>query len=240
MSGPKKQSEPVERRLDELVEQYGLDARAHAALRVLIEVFATDEHAATTVRAPEETVDRHVADGLTGLEVAAIREASRMTDIGTGAGIPALVLAAALPDCEVVAMDTVGRKVGWVLACGERMGLTNLRGVHARAEAWPEGIGAFDVVTARAVAQLGVLVEYAAPLLREGGALVAWKGVLEDEESRVASSVAEQLKMSPLEILPMKPWADARARCLVVSEKQGPTPERFPRRPGLALKRPLT
>ena len=232
-------SPAVEARLEQLAAEHELDGRALDALRVLLEVYATDEHAATTVRDPEEAVDRHVADGLSGLVVPALSRAGTIVDIGTGAGVPSLVLAAARPDCEVVALDTVGKKVAWVTACAERMGLTNLRGVHARAEAWKDGLGAFDVVTARAVAQLGVLIEYAAPLLVPGGRLVAWKGSIEGEEETVARSVAKQLRMSPPEQIPVKPWPEVRERQLVVHVKSGPTPKGFPRQPGAALRKPL-
>lgn len=231
--------DPVGRRLDELAGEFSLDGAAVDALRVLLEVFATDEHAATTVRAPEDAIDRHIADGLTGLLVPAVASAERLVDIGTGAGVPALVLAAARPDCEVTALDTVGRKVAWTLACAERMGLTNVRGVHARAEAWPEGLGQFDVVTARAVAQLGVLLEYAAPLLRPDGCLVAWKGTVSDEEAQTARAAASALRMSSAKTIPVRPWPEARDRCLVVHVKRGPTPRRFPRPPGTARRKPL-
>lgn len=229
----------VDRRLAELAERYGLEPTAVAALRTMLEVLADDEHAATTVRSPIEAVDRHVADGLSGLEVAAVREAERLVDIGTGIGVPALVLAAARPSLEVVAMDTVGKKVDWVTACAARMGLANVEGVHGRAEAWPAGLERFDVVAARAVAPLGVLVEYAAPLLRVGGRLVAWKGVVDPEEDRVGAAVARQLAMGEPESAPTRPWPAARDRRFVTVEKQGPTPRGFPRKPGMARKRPL-
>ncbi|WP_051471101.1 16S rRNA (guanine(527)-N(7))-methyltransferase RsmG [Patulibacter minatonensis] len=229
----------VEARLDELAAEHDLAGRAVDQLRVLLDVYATDEHAATTVRDPAEAVDRHVADGLSGLVVPALSRASRVVDVGTGAGVPALVLAAARPDMEVVALDTVGKKVAWTVSCAERMGLTNVRGVHARAEAWWEGQGWAEVVTARAVAQLGVLIEYACPLLTPGGRLVAWKGSIEGEEETVARSVAKQLRMSPPEQLPVAPWPEATRRQLVVLIKSGPTPKGFPRQAGAALRKPL-
>ncbi|MGX6447389.1 16S rRNA (guanine(527)-N(7))-methyltransferase RsmG [Patulibacter sp. S7RM1-6] len=239
MSSAPSFSPAVEARLEQLAAEHDLDGRALDALRVLLDVYATDEHAATTVRAPEEAIDRHVADGLSGLVVPALSRAGSVVDIGTGAGVPSLVLAAARPECEVVALDTVGKKVAWTVACAERMGLQNLRGVHARAEAWKEGLGAFDVVTARAVARLGVLVEYAAPLLVPGGRLVAWKGSIAGEEEAVARSVAKQLRMSPPEQIPVKPWPQARERQIVVHVKSGPTPKGFPRQAGAALRKPL-
>lgn len=232
-------SDRVEGRLEALAAEHDLPSVAVDRLRVLLDVYETDEHAATTVTDPEDAVDRHVADGLSGLVVPALSRASRVVDIGTGAGVPALVLAAARPDMEVVALDTVGKKVAWTTGCAERMGLTNVRGVHARAEAWWEGQGWAEIVTARAVAQLGVLVEYACPLLTPGGRLVAWKGSIEGEEEAVARSVAKKLRMSPPEQLEVKPWPEAENRRLVVHIKSGPTPKGYPRQAGAALRKPL-
>ena len=238
MSGPRFDA-PVEARLEALAAEHDLPAAAIDRLRILLDVYATDEHAATTVRDPADAVDRHVADGLSGLVVPALSRATRVVDVGTGAGVPALVLATARPEMEVVALDTVGKKVAWTVACAERMGLTNVRGVHARAEAWWEGQGWAEVVTARAVAQLGVLLEYACPLLTPGGRLVAWKGTIEGEEEAVARSVAKQLRMSPPEQIDVTPWPEAENRRLVVHIKSGPTPKGFPRQAGAALRKPL-
>lgn len=229
----------VDARLEQLAQTYDLGASVRDALGVLIDVFATDEHAATTVRDPADVVDRHVADGLTGLLIPEVSSAATLVDVGAGAGIPALVIAAARPDCDVVALDTVRKKTEWVAACAERMGLRNVRGVHGRAESWTAGMGRMDVMTARAVAPLGVLVEYAGPLLRPDGILAAWKGVLDDEEWRTGVSAATQLGMGELEVTETRPWPEARDRRIVVTRKVGPTPSKFPRREGMARKRPL-
>ncbi|MCK9248478.1 MAG: class I SAM-dependent methyltransferase [Solirubrobacteraceae bacterium] len=229
----------AEARLRALERQHDLSPEATTALHDLLQVFATDEHAATTVRDPDVAVDRHVADGLSGLTVDAVSSAERIVDIGTGAGVPALVLAIARPACTVVALDTVGRKVGWVVGVAERLGLSNLVGVHARAEDWPDGLGRHDVVTARAVAPLGVLIEYAGPLLRVGGSLVAWKGALDAEERAAAEVARAALAMGAIDERPVVPWDGARDHRLMVVPKPGPTPKGFPRRVGLARRRPL-
>ena len=116
----------------------------------------------------------------------------------------------------------------------------------ARAEEWaklPAALGggreAYDVVTARAVAPLAVLVEYAAPLLRTGGVLVAWKGARDAAEEAGGATAAERLAMAPREVERVVPFEGAENRHLHVFEKVGPTPEGFPRRPGMARKRPL-
>jgi 16S rRNA (guanine527-N7)-methyltransferase len=118
--------------------------------------------------------------------------------------------------------------------------LGNVTVVHTRAEEWPEGLGTHDLVTARAVAALPVLCEYAAPLLAEGGHLVAWKGAVDDAERADGLAAAEQLGLAALEPRHVVPHAGARDHTLHVFRKIAPTPERFPRRPGIATKRPLS
>jgi 16S rRNA (guanine527-N7)-methyltransferase len=119
--------------------------------------------------------------------------------------------------------------------------IANARAIHERAETWAAGAGrdAYDLVTARAVASLAVLVEYAAPMLRAGGALVAWKGRRDPDEERAGTAAGELLGLSPAGVVSVTPFEAARERHLHVYSKTGPTPAGFPRRPGRAAKRPL-
>jgi 16S rRNA (guanine527-N7)-methyltransferase len=111
--------------------------------------------------------------------------------------------------------------------------------VHARAEEWAAGLGAHDVVTARALAALPVLCEYAAPLLADGGVLVAWKAAVEEGEASAGAAAAAVLGLEPGEVLAVQPFPAAERRTLHLFRKVAPTPERFPRRAGMAVKRPL-
>jgi 16S rRNA (guanine527-N7)-methyltransferase len=119
------------------------------------------------------------------------------------------------------------------------MGLANAEVVHARAEEWPAGLDANDLVTARALASLNVLVEYASPLLAEGGALVAWKGRRDPVEEADGAAAAAQLAMEPAAVTRVQPFPEARDRHLYLYLKVGSTPNGYPRRPGMASKRPL-
>jgi 16S rRNA (guanine527-N7)-methyltransferase len=186
-------------------------------------------------------MDVHVADSLSGLEVPAVRNARRIADIGAGAGFPGLALAIALPGAQVDLIEATGRKCALIERLAEASGTRNARAVHARAEEWAagEGRGAYDVVTARALGPLAVLVEYAAPLLVEGGHLVTWKGARSEEEERSGTAAAAIVGLDPEAVLEVKPFASVRNRHLHVFRKAAPTPERFPRRPGMAAKRPL-
>jgi 16S rRNA (guanine527-N7)-methyltransferase len=182
-------------------------------------------------------VDRHVADSIVALELAEVRVAERLADLGAGAGWPGLALAAALPECHVALVESASRRCSYLERAVEASGLANAEVVHARAEEWSPAPQ--DVVTARALAALPVVCEYAAPLLREGGILVAWKGSLDPAEAAAGALAAETLGLSPPEAIAVDPYSGAGPAMLVVARKLAPTPARFPRRPGMALKRPL-
>jgi 16S rRNA (guanine527-N7)-methyltransferase len=195
------------------------------------------------VRASEEAVDAHVADSLSGLEVEALRRARAIADVGAGAGFPGLVLALALPEAFVDLIESQRRKCAVIERLAAAAGIENARSVAARVEEWgadrAEGREAYDAVTVRAVAPLAVLVEYASPLLREGGVLVAWKGVRDAREEEAAARAAERAAMRAQGVRAVRPFRGARDRHLHVYEKSGPTPRGLPRRVGVARKRPL-
>ena len=211
----------------------------HDEFDALIEALA-DPAAPTSVHGRKRARNVHIADSLTALEVPGVAEAERIADLGAGAGLPGLVLAIALPDAEVALVESVGKKCAWMEATVEGLGLTNARVVCTRVEEWDEGRGAFDVVTARALGSLAVVCEYAAPLLREGGLLVAWKGAVDEAEDADALAAAEALGLERDAVLPVQPYAGSERRTLHVFRKVAPTPERYPRRAGMAAKRPLS
>ena len=226
-------------RLAELQARYGLTPSASEQLARLLARLSSAPWAPTTVTRPELAVDAHVADSLSGLELPELTQAARIADLGSGAGFPALVLAIALPDAQVTAVESARRKCEFIAELGNALGIRNLEVVCARAEEWADGREANDVVCARAVAPLGVLLEYAAPLLRASGALVAWKGGMEPDELDTARAAAAILGFAEPRARAVQPFAAAERRQLVTALKTVPTPERFPRRTGVALKRPL-
>jgi 16S rRNA (guanine527-N7)-methyltransferase len=192
---------------------------------------------------PAEAVDIHVADSLSGLEVPDVRAASWLADIGSGAGFPGLPLAIALPRARVDMIESASRKCAVIDRLTHAAGLDNeiVRAMPMRAEeraAWG-GRESYDVVTARAVGALPLLVEYASPLLALGGVFVAWKGARDPDEEARGAKAAVEVGLEPEAVVEVKPWPGARDRHLVVYRKGSPAPERFPRRPGMAAKRPL-
>jgi 16S rRNA (guanine527-N7)-methyltransferase len=205
-----------------------------------LELLEEERASVSSVTEPGRAWKVHVADSLTGLEVPALREATRIADVGSGAGFPGLVLAVALPGAQVDLIESVGRKCDFIRRAIEAAGIDNARVVDARSEELAEGEGreAYAAVTARAVGRLSTLAELASPLLEEGGLLVAWKGKRDAEEERQMANAAEALEMRPEEILHVGPYAGSEHRHLHVLRKSGPTPEGLPRRPGIAKKRP--
>jgi 16S rRNA (guanine527-N7)-methyltransferase len=185
--------------------------------------------------------DVHIADSLSGLELEPIRTAGRIADLGSGAGLPGLVLAAALPDARVDLIESIERKCDFVRDAIERMGLANASVVCERSEDWAAGEGreAYDAVTARAVGGLATLAELASPLLRAGGVLAAWKGARIGEEEAEMARAADRLAIEPMEIRSVQPYPGSRDRHIHLLRKNGPTPDGLPRRPGMASKRPF-
>ncbi len=210
-------------------------------LAVLLTALAKEPSPPTTVTDPAEAVDVHIADGLSGLGVPVLAGAATIGDLGAGAGFPGLVLAAALPDARVDLIESTARKCEVISRLATTAGIGNATAVPERAEEWAaaEGAGRYEIVTARALSSLAVLVEYAAPLLEVDGALVAWKGARDPAEERAGHEAAQVLGLRRESPVPVRPFKGSRERNLYIYTKIQPTPDRFPRRPGMATKRPL-
>jgi 16S rRNA (guanine527-N7)-methyltransferase len=146
-----------------------------------------------------------------------------IVDVGSGGGTPGIPLAVSLPDREVTLLEAERRKCGFLR--GWEAELPNLRVVWGRAEEQP--VDVYGVAVAKALAPPPVAAEWCLPLVRPGGAAVLWVGPSAEPEQ--VARVAERLAAVPVDAPPG----------FVVLRKLGPTPPGFPRRPGLARKRPL-
>lgn len=226
-------------RLESLAGRYGLGDGAVLALSCLLQSLVHEPLAPTAVRDPERVIDDHLADSLVALELPEVRRARKVVDIGTGAGLPGIPLAIALPEASFMLLDSSARKCAFVASVVASCRIENASVVHARAESPAAGLGSFDLATARAVAPLPVLLEYAAPLLRVGGVVVAWRGRRDAEAEGSADRASEDLGLSCAHVQHVSPFAGAEHRHLHLWSKVRETPERYPRRPGMALKRPL-
>ena len=161
-------------------------------------------------------------DALRGVEVVA-RHEGPVVDVGSGGGTPGIPLAAALPEREVTLLEAERRKTEFLQRWAEE--LPNLRVVWGRAE--EQETGQFGVAVAKALADPVVAAEWCLPLVRDGGACVLWVGPSADPErvARAAERLAAEVVDAPPGFLAL--------------ERRGPLPPGFPRRPGVARKRPL-
>ena len=185
----------------------------------------------TSVKDPDAIWSLHVEDALSALPAITARSPESLVDVGAGGGSPGIPLAveAGLPTVLLEARD---RKADFLRSTVAALGLT-CEVVAQRSEEFGRGAGreAYAMAVARALATPPIAVELCLPLVRTGGWLVLWTG--STEQAPIAESAA-QLGGRLAEILPTGP-----GRQLVVVDKVAPTPDRFPRRPGVAGKRPL-
>jgi 16S rRNA (guanine527-N7)-methyltransferase len=208
-------------------------------LRLLLECLLVDPLAPTSIRRPEAIVDNHLADSLVALELEAVRQARLALDLGSGPGMPGLPLAVALPEASFVLLESSVRKCAFLERTAAACEIANVEVVHSRAESYEVGRDRHDLVTARAVARLDVTAEYAAPLLQLGGTLVAWGGRRSSDAEAAAERAANALGLAGAGVRRVEPFPRAHSRYLHLMSKVRQTPSRFPRRPGVAAKRPL-
>lgn len=202
----------------------------------------------TAITEYEQAQTRHFVDSLSCL--LAIRKPSstrrerplQCIDVGTGAGFPGLPLKIYCPAMHVLLLEATGKKVDFLQHMIAHLRLENTQALKGRAEEVahePNHREQYDLVFARAVAELSVLAEYTLPFCRLGGTIVAQKGVSAREEAQSAEYAISILGGRVLRVIPIELLGLAEARNLVVIEKIARTPTKYPRRPGMPTKRPL-
>jgi 16S rRNA (guanine527-N7)-methyltransferase len=233
---PEPASDP---RLERLAACYGLSEPQRGQLAALLMSLAVDLRAPTSVYEPEVAIDVHLADSLSALELDLDLAITNVVDVGSGAGFPGLPLAIARPAWTVCMLESQSRKCSFIERAALTAGIANARVIHARAEEWSAGMAASDLVLTRAVASQPVVLEYAAPLLRRGGMLIDWRGRRDQIEELDSEAAAEILGLRLVAVRAVKPFDGALHRHLHLYVKVRDTPDRFPRRPGMARKRAL-
>jgi 16S rRNA (guanine527-N7)-methyltransferase len=230
------------KRLEFLCAESRLPPRAAPMLEVLLRLLERSPDAPSSVTDPSASIDVHVADSLSGLDFLRYRPSlEAIADLGSGAGFPGLPLAIGLPEVRIDLLEATRRKCAFLERAIAEIELENARVVCRRAEEWggAEGRGQYEAVTVRAVGRLPTIVEYAAPLLRDGGLLVAWRGRRDRADEDAGAGAAALLGLRPLEIVPVEPFPGAGERYLHTYERIAALPHGYPRRVGVARKRPL-
>lgn len=205
----------------------------------------------TAIEAPSEVLTKHFLDSLSCAQAVDFTRQRSLIDVGTGAGFPGMVLKILYPHLQVTLLDAVQKRLNFLQRVAEDLNLTGLQTLHARAEdaaAYAPRPGTcsaqglretFDVVTARAVARLNVLLEWTLPFARVGGVFVAMKGPDIADEVEEAKPATRRLGGGSAEIHVFQLPGSDLGRSLVVVPKVRPTPRDLPRLPGTARKSPL-
>lgn len=208
----------------------------------------------TAVTDEAEVMTRHVADSLAvlpPLERAYLARSTssgggidgvRLIDVGSGAGLPGLILAVARPSWKFTLLESMQKRCTFLEHAVEAMKLPNVNVVCDRAENVGQSFDfreRYDIVAARAVAELKVLAEYCLPLVRIGGLFIAAKGHDPHEEIRNAEGAVQKLGASMLEFCNVESLGPHGKRTAVIYIKEHATPKKYPRLPGTPSKMPL-
>ena len=193
----------------------------------------------TAITQPDQVATLHLLDCAALLPLSPLA-GKTVIDVGTGAGLPGMVLALLTPDARFTLLDSLGKRIDFLQEVCDDMGLTHVTCVHARAEEFAgQHREQYDVAVSRAVAQLNVLCELTLPLVKVGGRFIAMKSTSSDQEIQEARSAVSQLggRIAAVRDYDV-PQTDVRHRAVII-EKVKATPRQFPRSFARIKKSPL-
>ena len=192
----------------------------------------------TAITEETEVARLHFLDSAAALCCAEV-SGKRIIDVGTGAGFPGLPLKILRPDAELILLDSLQKRIGFLADTCGKLGLTGVECIHGRAEEMPKLRESCDVALSRAVARLNLLCELCLPFVKVGGQFLALKGPEPKEEMDEARNAVGQLGGSFAEPFFYDiPGTDVR-HSIVIVKKVKPTPKQFPRRFAKIQKSPL-
>lgn len=232
-------TQELKRALTALEWEYSEEELEQAQLYWQLLLETNEKMNLTAITDHKEGAVKHFADSLCLLKYGNIKENSSIIDIGTGAGFPGLVVAIFRPDLEITLLDSLEKRCNFLNSVISRLSLTRVNVVWSRAEEAGRSQlyrGSFDYATARAVAALPVLLEYALPFLKVGGSFLAMKGPAQDDDPGYAlEQLGGEFGGEASYPLPLT----QEERRIYQFTKTSPTPDKFPRRPGKPGKSPL-
>ena len=196
----------------------------------------------TAITEPRDVAVKHMVDSLTAYDAALFSGAPTVIDVGTGAGFPGIPLKIFDPSIRLTLMDSLAKRLAFLEAVVEDLGLTGATCVHARAEDAahePQRRERYDIAVSRAVARLPVLLEYTLPFVKKGGHLIALKGRTAEEEATDAKRALKLLggRLETIRPVTLPGLSDKRA--VLTITKIAPTPKAYPRKAGTPAKKPL-
>lgn len=196
----------------------------------------------TAITDPQEVMVRHFLDSLSLASVIGFESGDKLIDVGTGAGFPGLALAIAYPQIQVTLLEATAKKLTFCQHIADTLHLRNVKMLHARAEEagqMQQHRAQYDVVTARAVARLPILLEYLLPLAKVNGMCIAMKGATAPTEVADSDKALATLggDVQPLVSIHLPDVEDVHY--LVTTIKRKSTPRTYPRKAGTPAREPL-
>ena len=196
----------------------------------------------TAITEYEDVLKKHFVDSVSLIQAVDVRKELTLIDVGTGAGFPGLALKIAYPELKVTLLDSLQKRIQFLDAVIEKLGLEGIETIHGRAEdfAKPQKLRvSFDLCVSRAVANLSTLSEYCLPFVKVGGYFIPYKSEKIAQEKEEAEKALELLGGKfERQVEFMLPSSDIY-RNLFVIKKVKETPKKFPRKAGLPAKEPI-
>ena len=224
----------MEKLINEVLHRYGFqyNESVPSDLNKFVELMLkyNESHNITAITDKNDILYKHLLDSLLPSEY--LSKNDKILDVGCGAGFPSVPLSIFDRNLDIIAIDSVNKKVEFVKIVKNTLNLTNLVPIHTRIEDFagkPEYRESFDMVLSRAVAPLNIILEYSAPMLKNGGKIIAYKGRNYEEELNLAKNAMKILNCKLIEVKEYKiPDIDADRYVLVI-EKTLNIPAKYPR-----------
>lgn len=195
----------------------------------------------TAIKDPEGVLYKHFYDCILFFKNVKLPEGASLIDVGTGAGFPGMVLKIVRPDIKVTLLDSLNKRLIFLNDVIEKLGLKGIETLHMRAEEAGKSKKCrekYDFATARAVANLPVLMEYCTPLIKVGGTFVSMKGPSAADEVALCENAIKTLGMEKPTII-CETLTGEEQRAFVICKKISQTPPKYPRKPNEISKQPL-
>lgn len=196
----------------------------------------------TAITEYDDVMKKHFVDSVSLIKAYDVNKSATVIDVGTGAGFPGLALKIAYPNLQVTLLDSLNKRINFLNAVIEKLGLTGVDTVHGRAEdfAKPDKLREkFDLCVSRAVANLSTLSEYCLPFVKQGGLFISYKSEKISEEMAAAKNAIYLLGGKVIDQVEFTLPDSDIYRNLFIIKKERTTPKKYPRKAGLPAKEPL-
>lgn len=196
----------------------------------------------TAITDMDGIIKKHFIDSLKIFEFSNLRNARKVIDVGTGAGFPGIPMKIVNDQFELTLLDSLNKRIEYLKEVCKELELNNVNFVHARAEdgaKMPEHREKYDIAVSRAVANMAVLSELCLPFVKQGGYFIALKGPGVEIELNESKKAITEMGGKLLEVINVTIKDTDLNHNIVVVEKIGKTPSKYPRQAGLVSKKPI-